>query len=298
MDDGELRPAEAVAPITIEHVAAALYAAGSPQGDAREPAEAALEAWGAAATPGYLEALLSIVGGAADVAQPAVRLLAAILVKHVVSGSGGTHGGGGLRVRPPAAGERGALGTAGGEGLFWTCLPEAERARVRGGLLALLGACAGEPRVATQLGLVVAAVARRDFPARWATIVDDIARAAAWGAGVAPPPGAGHNPAAARAAAAAALAGKRVAARCLKQSLRALRERPPLALALLDEWRQRCAAFAEGSAAACAVAADSSRDGDDVELADWAVHGELAICQASFWLSEKRTSHEKRRLVT
>ena len=64
--------------------------------------------------------------------------------------------------------------------------------------------------------------------------------------------------------------------------------------ALLDEWRQRCAAFAEGSAAACAVAADGSRDGDDVELADWAVHGELAICQVSFWLSEnaRRTKND------
>ena len=119
---------------------AALAAAQSADAAVRAPAEGALQA--AAAQPGYCEALLRVVA-ARRAGGDAERWMAVLCLKNAI----GRH----WRVR---AGASGAVSVT-----------AAEKASVRAALLAALDE--PSPQVAVQLAVVVARVARLDFPREW-----------------------------------------------------------------------------------------------------------------------------------
>jgi len=155
----------------------------------RAEAEAALRNWESDAAPGFLQALLDISRESESVgevrAQPdcepayagivqsdstaklekdlfvcclqSVRLLATVLAKNAVGSSW-----------------RKTLGTR-----EWSRIPETEKSHVRSAAASLL---LNEPqrRVATQTGLLIANIARFDFPAKWPTLLSDLTSAAWW----------------------------------------------------------------------------------------------------------------------
>ena len=86
-----------------------------------------------------------------------VRLLATVLAKNAVGSSW-----------------RKTLGTR-----EWSRIPESEKEHVRSAAAGLL---LKEPqrRVATQTGLLIANIARFDFPAKWPTLLADLTSAAWW----------------------------------------------------------------------------------------------------------------------
>ena len=86
-----------------------------------------------------------------------VRLLATVLAKNAVGSSW-----------------RKTLGTR-----EWSRIPETEKSHVRSAAASLL---LNEPqrRVATQTGLLIANIARFDFPAKWPTLLSDLTSAAWW----------------------------------------------------------------------------------------------------------------------
>ena len=90
-----------------------------------------------------------------------VRLLATVLAKNAVGSSW-----------------RKTLGTR-----EWSRIPETEKSHVRSAAASLL---LNEPqrRVATQTGLLIANIARFDFPAKWPTLLSDLTTAAWWVDGV------------------------------------------------------------------------------------------------------------------
>lgn len=130
----------------------------SPQ--SRAEAEAALRNWESDAAPGFLQALLDISRESEAVGEN-VRLLATVLAKNAVGSSW-----------------RKTLGTR-----EWSRIPETEKSHVRSAAASLL---LNEPqrRVATQTGLLIANIARFDFPAKWPTLLSDLTTAAWWVDGV------------------------------------------------------------------------------------------------------------------
>ena len=86
-----------------------------------------------------------------------VRLLATVLAKNAVGSSW-----------------RKTLGTR-----EWSRIPDAEKEHVRSAAAHLL---LHEPqrRVATQTGLLIANIARFDFPAKWPTLLSDLTTAGLW----------------------------------------------------------------------------------------------------------------------
>ncbi|KAL0029584.1 hypothetical protein WJX79_006026 [Trebouxia sp. C0005] len=122
----------------------------------RAEAEAALRSWESDAAPGFLQALLDISRESEAVGEN-VRLLATVLAKNAVGSSW-----------------RKTLGTR-----EWSRIPETEKSCVRSAAASLL---LNEPqrRVATQTGLLIANIARFDFPAKWPTLLSDLTSAAWW----------------------------------------------------------------------------------------------------------------------
>ncbi|DBA91518.1 TPA: hypothetical protein ACH3X1_003140 [Trebouxia sp. C0004] len=122
----------------------------------RAEAEAALRNWESDAAPGFLQALLDISRESEAVGEN-VRLLATVLAKNAVGSSW-----------------RKTLGTR-----EWSRIPETEKSHVRSAAASLL---LNEPqrRVATQTGLLIANIARFDFPAKWPTLLSDLTSAAWW----------------------------------------------------------------------------------------------------------------------
>lgn len=86
-----------------------------------------------------------------------MRLLATVLAKNAVGSSW-----------------RKTLGTR-----EWSRVPESEKEHVRSAAASLLFE-EPERRVATQTGLLIANIARFDFPARWPTLLADLTSAAWW----------------------------------------------------------------------------------------------------------------------
>ncbi|KAL3137525.1 hypothetical protein ABBQ38_004810 [Trebouxia sp. C0009 RCD-2024] len=124
----------------------------------RAEAEAALRNWESDAAPGFLQALLDISSAiGAHYVSESVRLLATVLAKNAVGSSW-----------------RKTLGTR-----EWSRVPEAEKEHVRSAAASLLFE-EPERRVATQTGLLIANIARFDFPAKWPTLLADLTSAAWW----------------------------------------------------------------------------------------------------------------------
>ena len=86
-----------------------------------------------------------------------VRLLATVLAKNAVGSSW-----------------RKTLGTR-----EWSRIPDIEKHHVRSAAASLL-LCEPQRRVATQTGLLIANIARFDFPAKWPTLLSDLTSAAFW----------------------------------------------------------------------------------------------------------------------
>ena len=131
--------------------------AGDPVG--RDASLRVLEHWQKESVPGVLSSLLEIVG-AKDKCEIDLRIYAAIMSKNVVG----------------CTWNRSASSTFGRtfvEKREWALISDAEKESMKGGLLPLLF---NEPeeRVVTQLLVLIAGVARYDFPAKWPNLLSEL----------------------------------------------------------------------------------------------------------------------------
>ena len=185
-------------------VFALLGLASSNDNAQRKPAENALREWERGAAPGFLLSLLAIVEQKG--APLSARLMAAVLAKNTV-GSG--------FAKTIAAPD-------------WHRVSPDEKAAVRAKLEALLFGPAGEEdaRIGTHLALLVANIARFDFPQEWPTLLAVMVRAAQWQPQPLPLPpplqGGGAMAAVPAAPLSTPPAAKRQALLAMKHTLRAL----------------------------------------------------------------------------
>ncbi|GAB5360781.1 hypothetical protein AAMO2058_000657100 [Amorphochlora amoebiformis] len=120
------------------------------EGSGREEAERLISAWEMDAAPGFITALIRVVGE--PTADPKIRLLAGVVAKNAIGGSRERHS-----------------NTA-----CWTHLPSQERSRLRGEIQRLLYLPETSTPLATQLTLMLAHISLHDYPRLWPDAMDEI----------------------------------------------------------------------------------------------------------------------------
>ncbi|PSC67511.1 importin-11 isoform X1 [Micractinium conductrix] len=151
------------APLPARTVITTLEAALSFDNATRGAAEAQLREWESDAAPGFIGSLLKVVAEVQAVPEDG-RLMAAVVAKNAVGSSW-----------------RKTLGSR-----EWSRVPEEEKQYIRSTAMAAL---LGDPsdRVALQITLLITNIARFDVPQPWATLLPDLAAAAAEESSVAVP---------------------------------------------------------------------------------------------------------------
>ncbi|MEW5315517.1 MAG: hypothetical protein WDW38_006939 [Sanguina aurantia] len=143
-------------PVSAQQVLQVILAALSTANAPRQQAEAMLKGWESDAAPGFLHALLQIVAECGKVDE-STRLLATVIAKNAVGSSW-----------------RKTLGTR-----EWSRVPPEEKQTVRAMAMSML---MSEPNalIARQLGLLIANIARFDFPTHAETLLLTLIREASW----------------------------------------------------------------------------------------------------------------------